>query len=89
MHSYSRSRKCHQKFVPTVKIYSEKNSLLVEALLVIDNAPSHPKESELICGNKRAVFLPPNVTPLLQPVDPGNAPQHEMHVQEKASSVVH
>lgn len=43
----------------------------VKALLLIDNAPSHPSELELKTedGNIIAMFFPPNVTPLIQPMD--------------------
>lgn len=43
----------------------------VKALLLIDNAPSHPSEMELKTedGNIIAMFFPPNVTPLIQPMD--------------------
>lgn len=42
-----------------------------KALLLLDNAPSHPSESELKPedGNIIAMFMPPNVTPLIQPMD--------------------
>ncbi|GFV73681.1 uncharacterized protein TNCV_5046751 [Trichonephila clavipes] len=36
---------------------------------LIDNAPSHPGTEELSSGEIKAIFLPPNVTPLLQPMD--------------------
>lgn len=38
---------------------------------MIDNAPSHPSETELRTkdGNIVAMFMPPNVTPLIQPMD--------------------
>lgn len=43
----------------------------VKALLLIDNALSHPSELELETedGNIVAMFFPPNVTPLIQPMD--------------------
>lgn len=48
-----------------------KKKLPVKALLLIDNAPSHPPESQLISENGSicAMFLPPNVTSLIQPMD--------------------
>lgn len=57
------------KSVRTVKVYSKKNGLPDEELLIIVNSPSHPGESKLICGSMRAVFLHLNVTSLLQPMD--------------------
>lgn len=43
----------------------------VKALLLLDNAPSHPNENELKSedGAIVAMFMPPNVTPLIQPMD--------------------
>lgn len=42
-----------------------------KALLLIDNAPSHPPEDELRSDDEliTAMFMPPNVTPLIQPMD--------------------
>lgn len=41
----------------------------MKAILVIDNAPSHPDEDELINGNIKVIFLPPHVTSFCQPID--------------------
>lgn len=57
------------QFVPEVTRFCQTAGLPTRALLFIDNATSHPSEGELVCGNIKAVFLPPNVTPLLQPMD--------------------
>ena len=48
-----------------------KKGLPVKALLLIDNAPSHPPESDLKSedGSIEAMFMPPNVTALIQPMD--------------------
>ena len=59
----------HEQFVPAVKKFSKENDLQPRALLVLDNATAHPPEEELINGDIKAIFLPPNVTPLLQPMD--------------------
>jgi len=37
----------------------------------LDNAPSHPSEEELMKRDIKAIFLPPNVTSLIQPMDQG------------------
>ncbi|GBL79209.1 Tigger transposable element-derived protein 2 [Araneus ventricosus] len=47
------------------------NSFPNRALLILDNAPCHPAATSLCRGNIKAVFLPPNVTALLQPMDQG------------------
>ncbi|XP_065361959.1 jerky protein homolog-like [Calliphora vicina] len=61
----------HQSFVPQVKLFLKKKNLPMKALLLIDNDPSHPSETELRTedGNIIAMFMPPNVTPLIQPMD--------------------
>lgn len=41
-----------------------------KVLLIVDNAPSHPDFSE-INPNVKVIFLPPNTTSLLQPMDMG------------------
>lgn len=44
-----------------------------KVLLIVDNAPTHPTEELLERGNGqfKTIFLPPNVTSLLQPMDQG------------------
>ncbi|GFU05084.1 jerky protein homolog-like [Trichonephila clavipes] len=59
----------HDQFVPAVKKFNKENDLPQRAILLIDNAPSHPGTEELSSGEIKAIFLPPNVTPLLQPMD--------------------
>ncbi|KAG0726965.1 Tigger transposable element-derived protein 7 [Chionoecetes opilio] len=41
--------------------------------LLLDNAPAHPVESELVGdkGHIRVLYLPPNMTSLIQPMDQG------------------
>lgn len=59
----------HSNFVPSVKKFLKEQNLSQKALLILDNCPGHPDEEELKDGEIRALFLPPNVTPLLQPMD--------------------
>lgn len=62
-----------QVFIPDVKAYLLAANLPVKALLVLDNAPGHPKDlDEYLNGEHaflRVVFLPPRTTPILQPMD--------------------
>lgn len=60
----------NEEFVPSVRTYSSKMGIEPKALLVMDNAPCH---LELVSddGKIKTMFLPPNSTPLLQPMDIG------------------
>lgn len=61
----------HNQFVPQVEKHLEKNNLPRKAVLLLDNAPSHPDQEELKDGEIKCLFLPPNVTSLCQPMDQG------------------
>ncbi|GFX13224.1 tigger transposable element-derived protein 1 [Trichonephila clavipes] len=55
-------------FVPEVDAYMKEKSLDFKVLLIVDNAASHP---QLEHPNVQLVFLPPNTTSLIQPLDQG------------------
>ncbi|GBL73751.1 hypothetical protein AVEN_230730-1 [Araneus ventricosus] len=59
------------EFVPKVEKHLEEKKLPRQALLLIDNAPSHPEIEYLKSGNIKAMFLPVNVTSLIQSMDQG------------------
>lgn len=63
----------HKVFGPSVKTYLQEKQLPLRALLVMDNSPAHPPglEETLIheCSFISVMFLPPNTTPLLQPMN--------------------
>lgn len=61
----------HESFVPNVRQYSEKAGIEPKALLLLDNCTAHHFEDELCSDDGRinVIFLPPNVTPILQPMD--------------------
>ncbi|XP_059047573.1 tigger transposable element-derived protein 1-like [Achroia grisella] len=58
-------------FIPEVKQYCSNNNLAYKALLILDNAPGHPVRIADIDPQIKVVFLPPNTTSLLQPMDQG------------------
>nr|XP_012146667.1 PREDICTED: tigger transposable element-derived protein 1-like [Megachile rotundata] len=58
-----------QHFVPTVKQYCENNNLQFKTLLILDNALGHPKSLQNLYPEINVVFLPPNTTCLIQPMD--------------------
>lgn len=58
-----------EKFVPDVTQFLESKNLPRRAILLMDNAPSHP--NNLRDRGIRVWFLPPNVTSICQPMDQG------------------
>ncbi|XP_054284043.1 jerky protein homolog-like [Macrosteles quadrilineatus] len=59
------------EFVPSVEKHLAANNLPRKAILLLDNASTHPIANELKDEDIKAVFLPPNVTALCQPMDQG------------------
>lgn len=53
---------------PFVNEYCAKNNLTNKILLIVDNTPGHPVNKDLV-HKRRVVFLPPNTTSLIQPMD--------------------
>ncbi|GFU94967.1 tigger transposable element-derived protein 1 [Trichonephila clavipes] len=53
-------------FVPEVEAYMKEKSLDFKVLLIVENAASHP---QLEHPNVQLVFLPPNTTSVIQPLD--------------------
>ncbi|XP_064118793.1 tigger transposable element-derived protein 1-like [Macrobrachium nipponense] len=58
-------------FVPAVERYLTSKGLPFKALLVLDNAPGHPSNLSDMHPNVKVVYLPPNTTSLIQPMDQG------------------
>ncbi|XP_025405713.1 jerky protein homolog-like [Sipha flava] len=60
-----------KQFVPVVCEHLLNVNLPPKALLLLDNCPGHPSAEELRSddGNIFAMFLPPNTTALIQPMD--------------------
>lgn len=63
---------CGHYFIPEVERYCQSKEIPFKVMLIIDNAPGHPPNA-LINFDPRVevVFLPPNTTSLLQPMDQG------------------
>ncbi|XP_018574376.1 jerky protein homolog-like [Anoplophora glabripennis] len=61
----------YEEFVTQVEQHLKKMKLSRKALLLLDNAPSHPSEDELCSEDIKVLFFPPNVTSLIQPMDQG------------------
>lgn len=63
----------HDEFVPGVQKHLKDRGLEPKVVLLLDNAPSHPDEAMLVSKDKKitAIFLPPNTTALIQPMDQG------------------
>lgn len=67
--------------MPSVKKYL-KRKLPQKVLLILDNCPDHPGEDELKNKGFHVMFLPPNVTPLLQPMDQNAIQTVKMHYKK-------
>ena len=67
----------HDRFVPDVIRFQREELGIarenVKAILLLDNAPAHPAERELVGldGRIKVIYLPPNTTSLIQPMDQG------------------
>ncbi|XP_028660410.1 jerky protein homolog-like [Erpetoichthys calabaricus] len=60
-----------KEFIPSTEKFLKENNLLRKAVLLLDNIPMHPDAEELQDGDIKAMFLPPNVTAICQPMDQG------------------
>nr|XP_022912081.1 tigger transposable element-derived protein 1-like [Onthophagus taurus] len=62
-----------ETFAPAMKKFLLEKELPLKALLILDNAPSHPKDLEKILQENypfiKVQYLPPNTTSILQPMD--------------------
>ena len=56
-------------FVPEMKKYCAENNLDFKILLLLDNASSHKIDFESLCLNIKVVFMPPNTSSVMQPMD--------------------
>ncbi len=58
-------------FVPQARKYCESVGVPSDCIIILtfDNCSAHPTAAILICGNICVMYLPPNVTSILQPMD--------------------
>jgi hypothetical protein len=56
-------------FISEVEAYLKDINLDFKLLLLLDNAPGHPKDLQQ--PNVKVIFLPPNTTSLIQPINQG------------------
>lgn len=76
-------------FIPEVRHFQEHTLHIppedVKALLLLDNAPAHPNAEKLVSsdGKIRVMFLPPNTTSLIQPMDQGVIVSCKRYYQRK------
>ena len=57
--------------VPELREYCSAQNINFKILLLLDNAPGHPFYVDDLSENIKVVFMPPNTTPILQPMDQG------------------
>ncbi|XP_053568008.1 tigger transposable element-derived protein 1-like [Bombina bombina] len=58
-------------FIPAVESYCLAKNIPFNILLLLDNALGHPTTLDDMHPNVKVVFLPPNTTSLIQPMDQG------------------
>lgn len=64
----------------------------MKALLILDNAPSHPCAEDLVKqtedGKIWVIYMPPNVTPLIQPMDQNATRLVKLHYRNSLLSKI-
>ena len=61
----------HACFVPEVRKYTASKRLSLKVLLILGHVPNHPESCEFNAKGMKMFYLPPNITSLIQPLDPG------------------
>ncbi|XP_033329939.2 uncharacterized protein LOC117222387 isoform X3 [Megalopta genalis] len=60
-----------EQFVPSVRTFLNSRGLPEEAIILLDNTKSHSLTDVLTVDGIRAISFPPNVIPIIQPLDQG------------------
>lgn len=77
----------HNCFVPEVERYLQSKNLAFRVLLILDNAPVHcHEELENAHPNVEVLFLPPNTTSLIQPLNQGIIKAFKAHYMRELYS---
>ena len=66
-----------------LKEYCRSKSLPFKTLMVLDNGPAHSQMLQDLHSDIKCVFLPPNTTSLLQPMDQGVIRMFKTHFLQK------
>ena len=69
--------------IPEIKAYCNKENLDFKALILVDNAPGHPVYIDDLSENVKFVFLPPNTTSLIQPMDQDVIPNFKSYYLQR------
>ena len=70
--------------VAELKEYCTAKNIPFRILMILDNAPAHPHVLEDLHDSIKFIFLPPNTTALLQPMDQGVIQMFKAHFLQKS-----
>ena len=60
-----------ENLIPELKAYCERENMAFKILLIMDNASAHILPYEELSDNIKVIFMPPNTTSIMQPMDQG------------------
>lgn len=76
----------NKSFVPDAQKFMKEKNLDFKVLLILDNASVHP--DDLSHPNVKIIFLPPNTTSLIQPLDQGVISTFKAYYIRKAFELI-